>query len=246
MTPPFVNISQVKNIIDSTGIHIQFQYKSNSTINPQIWINCYKDEVLCGSQVYYSKYDQKSQTYYFTLPYTKIFIPKGQHFIQYKIFINNEFYTNTSFYSSTVNIEQPQLYWMRFESDTSEIDVEKLDRPSHLGKMFSSKAGRGKGDAFYEIYQNDLFIFRSPKANQSGKIPASQSAIQVHPQSMLYLKFWDYDVISKEFIHQVPIHIKEIGSYHLDIKNENRIRNFKLKYEIIPVTLENYEGFFKN
>ena len=238
---PAVNASNKKVVVGDRAVQISFKYFSNYNIEPEICTQLYFNNQPCASISKVIPTSNTADHLSITIPYTNINLPKGNHRITYKIWAQKDGRNIKELYQGVLNIVQPQLYWLVFETKNANIDVSGLDKGFQLSQMFSKSAGRGYGDACFSLWNKGELLFASKVASNSGLIPKESGRVQTYLNEKVFIKFMDKDFFNSDFIEMYAFDLNSKGRQVVHVKNKGRIENFELYYTLMPVTEQNYK-----
>jgi hypothetical protein len=240
LTQSYLNVKSQKTSTNSRGINLNMYFDSNTSSSSKIYLRFFLNGKLCSTQIETSIDSGENQFRILHMPYTQLYIPPGSNTLTYEILSDFRNDKVEVIASDTIEFIQPQLFWFEFETKNADINVENMDQKTNIGQAFSSTAGRGNGDAMFEIWNPNEEIFQSEQAKHSGLIKNQQGKFLAHPDEKLRFTFYDVDFWRKEFLANFEFMPIPNQSQKNVIKNEGKIRNFELNYTFYPVTHQNY------
>lgn len=238
--PPIFEAYDLRISVDRRSVTLQFMANSNYSM-PKIYTRFFLNGRVCSDEVSGSVFTGMKQEAELIIPYTSLYLPPGNHTLTYKVFTIIGRRTDYEVLTGQINITQPQLYWLSFESRNANINVMGMDPSSAIGRAFSKTKGHGLGDAFYRIENEKDILFRSTTVKRSGLIPNQRGRIQTFIDESIVISFWDEDILENDFIEKFSFKLRQNGKQTQSIKSKGKIRTFDFTYGLTPVDKNNYK-----
>lgn len=250
-TEPYLSIANPQTFISKRYLNIVFNAKVNpekakknikfKDITAEFYVLLYDENGVCSDKVEATVFTSSPENKQLTLsvPFTSIYKPAGSQKLTYKIFVYAPSVKSQLMHTGAVSVNQPQLYWLSFQTQGADINVDGMDKA--IGQtVFSKKAGLGKGDAFFRLENPQDILFTSAQAKHSGAIPNQKGFVQLYLDEPLKISFLDQDVIGAEWMADKTIEKLTEGAQKLTITNEGRVNKFEFNYTVSKVNSTNY------
>lgn len=239
---PFIKVHSVEIKPVERGLQLDFKVSSNTSMGPSMEIKFYLNGKISSNKMEKSAPEGENKSVYIFIPYTDLIVPPGKNTLTYKIFGRSFEIKQKEFFKGEIEFHQPQLFWVEFETKNADINVDGMDVKSNIGQNLPSNIGKGLGDAYFQIENSREILFKSPSVNNSGKIKNQKGKFQTYDTEPLILKFFDLDVLTKEFIGKHELDLKKEPKQNVLISKSGRITHFEINYTLKAVTKSNFSS----